>query len=454
MRTVNPIDSLRQDLKYGVRQLRMKPGFALAAVVSLALGIGANTAFFTMADQILLRLLPVHNPRELVQLRVEGGRFGSNSGDGQHTFSHPTYLALRDRNTVFSGLTGQLIEQASLIGEERSEMIGVALVAGNYFSVLGVRPYAGRLLTPEDDKQRNAHPVAVLQYDFWRNRFGGRPEMVGSTIRLNGSPFTVIGVAAPDFEGTNVGLPTHVWVPVMMKPTITPTWDELDNERYAWFYLFGRLKPGIAIDQAQAAMKVLYRQLQEEELKGEFFQKFPESRERFLRQNFTLIPAARGQSSLRFAFERPLIVLQWLAGAVLLIACTNVANLLLARAAARQKEVAIRGGLGASRVRLIRQLFVESLILAIAGGVAGVLLSAWLARGFLPLLPFDPANISLSTSPDLRILLFTTGITLLSALLFGLIPAFQGSRVPAGATLKEEAGAIAGGHAHVRLRKI
>ena len=224
MRTVNQIDSLRQDLKYGVRQLRMKPGFALAAVVSLALGIGANTAFFTMADQILLRLLPVHNPRELVQLRVEGGRFGSNSGDGQHTFSHPTYLALRDRNTVFSGLTGQLIEQASLIGEERSEMIGVALVAGNYFSVLGVRPYAGRLLTPEDDKQRNAHPVAVLQYDFWRNRFGGRPEMVGSTFRLNGSPFTVIGVAAPDFEGTNVGLPTHVWVPVTMKPTITPTW--------------------------------------------------------------------------------------------------------------------------------------------------------------------------------------------------------------------------------------
>src|SRR5206468_2201967 len=237
-------------------------------------------------------------------------------------------------------------------------------------------------------------------------------------------------------------------------PTITPTWDELDNERYTWFYLFGRLKPGIAIDQAQAAMKVLYRQRQEEELKGEFFQKFPESKERFLRQNFTLIPAARGQSSLRFAFERPLIVLQWLAGAVLFIACTNVANLLLARAAARQREVAIRGALGASRGRLIRQLFVESLILAIAGGVAGVLLSGWLARGFLRLLPFDPANISLSTSPDLRILLFTTGITLLSALLFGLIPAFQGSCVPAGATLKEEAGAIAGGHADVRLRKI
>src|SRR5438874_7944299 len=184
---MNWLASFPQDLKYGLRQLRLHPGFALTAILSLALGIGANTAFFTMMDQILLRLLPVHNPRELVQLRVEGGRFGSNSGDGQHTFSHPTYLALRDRNTVFSGLTGQLIEQASLIGEERSEMIGVALVAGNYFSVLGVVPHAGRLLMPDDDKQRNAHPVAVLQYDFWRNRFGGRLEMVGSTIRLKGS---------------------------------------------------------------------------------------------------------------------------------------------------------------------------------------------------------------------------------------------------------------------------
>ncbi len=440
-------------LKYGLRQLRMNPGFALTAILSLALGIGANTAFFTLVDQILLRLLPVDKPRELVQLRVEGGRVGSQSGDGVHTFSYPIYLALRDRNTVLSGLTGQLVQPCSLVGEDRSEMIGVGLVAGNYFDVLGVGVHAGRLLTPEDDKHRNGHPVAVLQYDFWRNRFAGKPEVVGSTIRLNGSPFTVIGISAPGFEGTDVGLPTQVWVPVMMKPTITPTWDELDNERYAWFYLFGRLKAGVTIEQAQAAMKVLFRQRQEEELKSEYFQKFPEMRERFLRQNFTLIPAAGGQSSLRFRFERPLIVLQWLVGAVLLISCTNIANLLLARAAARQREVAIRGALGASRGQLVRQLFVESLILAAAGGVAGLFLSTWLTQGLVRFLPFDPANISLSTTPDLRVLLFTTGITSLAALLFGLIPALQGSRVPAGATLKEEASAVAGGHAHVRLRK-
>jgi predicted permease len=454
MSNLNLIGSAWRDLKYGLRQLRLNPGFALTAVLSLALGIGANTAIFTLVDQIVIRLLPVHNPEELVQLRVEGGRFGSNNGDGVHTFSLPTYLALREQNTVFSGLTGQRIESASLIGEDPSEMIDVGLVAGNYFNLLGVQPYLGRLLTPDDDKTRNGHPVAVLDYNFWRNRFAGNHEIIGSSIHLNGSPFTVIGVSAPAFEGTDVGLPTQVWVPVTMKPTITPTWDALDDERYSWFYVFGRLKPGVNINQAQAAMRVLYRQRQEEELNDEYFQKHPESRESFLRQDLTLIPAGRGQSFLRLRFEAPLIVLQWLVAAVLLIACTNVASLLLARAASRQREVAIRAALGASRSQLIRQLLVESVILALVGGTAGLLLSSWMTKGLVRILPFDPGNLSLSTTPDLRILLFTTGITLLTALLFGLVPALQGSRVSPGGVLKEEAGSIAGGHGNVRLRKI
>jgi putative ABC transport system permease protein len=447
------LDSLRQDVRFGLRQLRLHPGFTLTAVLSLALGIGANTAIFTLVDQIVLRLLPVKNPRELVQLRVEGGRFGSNTGDDVHTFSYPTYVALRDHSTVFAGLTGQTIEEASLSGDERGEMIRVGLVGGNFFQVFGVEPLLGRLLTPEDDTTINGHPVAVLQYTFWRNRFAGDVNIVGSTIRLNGTPFTVIGVSAPGFEGTDVGLPTEAWTPVTMKAAILPARNDLEDERSAWFYLFGRLKPGAGIEQAQAAMRVLYRQRQQEELQGEFFQRFPEERERFLRQDFSLVPAGGGQSWLRSHFEAPLIVLQWLVGVVLLIACTNVANLLLARATARQREVAIRGALGASRGQLIRQFLLESMMLAAAGGAAGLLLSSWMTRGLIRVLPFDPANLSLSTTPDTRILLFSAAITLLTALLFGLAPALRGTRVAPGTTLKQEAGAIAGG-GHVRLRKV
>ena len=274
---------------------------------------------------------------------------------------------------------------------------------------------------------------------------------MGSTIRLNGTPFTVIGVADERFEGTDTGLPTEAWVPVTMKPTITPTWDELDNERYSWFYLFGRLKPGVTLEAAQAAMRVLYRQRQEEELKGEYFQQFPDERERFSKQSFVLEPASRGRSALRSRFEQPLVVLQGLVGLVLLIACANVASLLLARAAARRREIAIRAALGAPRGRIVRQLLLESLILAVAGGVAGLAVSTWLGRTLVGFLPYDPADLSLTTAPDLRILLFTLGVTLLAALVFGVVPALSGSNVSPGLTLKDET--VASGHGHVRLRK-
>jgi predicted permease len=441
------------EVRLALRSLLKTPVFTAVAVLSLALGIGANTAMFGLVDQILLRLLPVRDPRELVQLRAEGGRVGSQNGDGVGTFSHPAYLALRDQNTVLAGLTGQMPTGASLTTDDRSEGVGVGLVAGNFFDVFGVRPHLGRLLTADDDRGKNASPVVVLQYNFWQNRFAGKPEIVGGTIRLNGSPFTVVGVADARFQGTDTGIPTSMWVPVMMKPVITPTWDELENERYAWFYLFGRLNPGVTREQAESSLKVLWRQRQEQELKGEMFAKFPDQKERFLKQVFSLQPASRGQSNLRQRFEQPLIVLQWLVGLVLLIACANVANLLLARAAARQREMAIRTALGARRGQIVRQLLVESLVLAVAGGVAGVVLSAVLGRALLRLLPFDPANLSLVTTPDVRILSFTLTVTVLTAIVFGLVPALQGSRVTPGTTLKEEAGSVAGSHGHVRLRK-
>lgn len=445
---------LGQDLRYGVRLLRLNPGFAATAILSLALGIAANTSIFTLTDQILLRLLPVQNPRELVQFRMEGGRVGSQSGDGLHTFSYPMYAAFRDRNTVFSGLTGQYTDRLSLLAGDRGEMVETGWVAANFFQVLGVKPFIGRVLTAEDDRPEGGAAVVVLQYAFWQSRYAGRQDVLGSTIRLNGALFTVVGVAAPEFGGTNAGILTQLWAPVTSRIALSPTWQEdLKDERYAWFYLSARLKPDVTLPQAEAAMRVLHDQRKQEELQGEFFAKFPDTRDRFLRQTLNLVPADRGLSALRRTFERPLVVLQWLVGVVLLIACTNVAGLLLARATARQREVAIRSALGASRSQMARQLFIESVILAIAGGAAGLALSTWLTRGLVRFLPYDPAVLSLSIRPDGRVLLFTMAVTLGTAVLFGLLPALRGSRIPAAATLKDEAGSVTGGLAHVRLRK-
>lgn len=452
--TINWLDVLVQDLRYGFRQLRLRPGFAIAAILSLALGIGANTAIFSLVDQLLLRLLPVENPHALVQLRLDGARPGGNWGDGLHTFPFPTYLALRDRNAVFSGLTGQRVESVNLLDDGGTSSIAVALVAGNYFQVLGVRPSLGRVLGPDDDRVLNGHPVAVLQYDFWRSQYQGRPQMVGETIRLNGAPFTVVGVAAETFEGTSVGVPTKVFVPVTMQPAVAPTIPGLKDERPAWFYPFARLKPGVTLAQAEASMKLLYRERVEEELNQSYFSKFPEARADLLKQTFSLEPGERGDSGLRGRFERPLIVLECLAAVVLLIACTNIAGLLLARGAARRRDLAIRRAIGAGRGRIIGQLFAESVIVAVAGAAAGLVLGTWLTELLIALLPAGTNAISLSSTPDTRVLAFTIAVTIATSLVFGLIPAWQNSQIGPSLILREEAGAIAGGRTHVRFRKL
>ena len=454
MNTVGWFDIVALDFRFGLRQLRLNPGFALAAILSLALGIGANTAIFTLVDQLLLRLLPVENPRELVQLRVDGVRPGGNWGDGQHTFPYPTYLALRDRNAVFSGVTGQRVESVNLLDDDGGSSIAVALVAGNYFQVLGVRSHLGRLLQPDDDRTLNGHPVAVLQYDFWQSRYQGHERIVGATIRLNGAPFTVVGVAAPGFEGTSVGIPTKAFVPIAVQTTIAPTIPRLSDERAAWFYPFARLKPNVTLAQAEASMKVLYRQHLGEELYQSYFSKFPEARESLLKQVFSLEPADRGDSGLRRRFERPLLILEGLAAVVLLIACTNIAGLLLARGAARRSDLAIRRAIGAGRGRIIGQLFAESALVAVAGAAAGLVLGTWLTRALIALLPPGTSDISLSATPDTRVLVFTIAVTALTSMLFGLLPAWQNSQVAPVSALREESGSAAGGRAHMRVRKL
>jgi predicted permease len=448
------VEALCADVKYGVRQLRAQPGFALAAGLSLALGIGANTAIFTLSDQIMLRLLPVRNPRELVQLEAGPRRFGNNNGDSAHTFSYPAYRVLQERSGAVADLTGARTVRSSFAAGGSSEMIDASLAAGNYFSVMGVPPHLGRLLTPEDNRFRNGHPVAVLQYDFWRTRFSGSPSAVGSTILLSGAPFTVIGVAAPGFEGPDVGSPVRVWVPVMMLPTLAPASDYLNDERSTWFYLTARLKPGITLERAQSALRVLYRQRQQEELNGEYFQQYPSDRDIFLRQTLSLAPAARGQSGLRNQFAKPLIVLEWLVGLILLTACANVANLLLARSAAREREIAVRTALGASRGRLVRQALAECAVLAVAAGAASLVLGAWLTRALIRMLPGDPMSLSLESSPDGRIFAFTALTTLATVFVFGLAPAWRGTLVTPGVAMNAGTAGAGGTGAHVRMRKM
>lgn len=454
MNTITWLDVLMQDVRYGFRQLRLRPGFAIAAILSLALGVGANTAIFTLVNQLLLRMLPVDNPQALVRLRLEGARPGGNWGDGLHTFPYPTYLALRDRNSVFSGMTGQRVEAASLLDKDGSASIAVAMVAGNYFEVIGVRPHLGRLLNPDDDRALNGHPVVVLQFDFWQSQYQGRREIVGDTIRLNGAPFTVVGVAAERFEGTNVGVPIKVFAPIAMMPTIAPTMPELTDERAAWFYPFARLKPGVTIEQADAAMKVLYQQRVEEEVQQSYFSKFPGSRDTLRQQRFSLEPGDRGDSSLRERFEQPLLVLESLAGVVLLIACINIAGLLLARGAARRRDLAIRRAIGAARGRIAGQLFAESALVAVAGAGTGLLLGVWLTDVLIAFLPVGDNDISLSATPDARVLGFTIVVTVVTAMLFGLLPAWQSSEVAPVSVLREDSGSVAGGRRHVRFRKL
>src|SRR5262245_17584942 len=431
-----------QDLKYGARLLTKAPGFTLIAALSLALGIGANTTIFTLINAVLLNPLPVEDPSQLVSVfttdeRNQGGQLGFLQ------LSPLNYADLRDKNETLSGMTAHqgIALNVAVNGGEPQQVFG-EIVTGNYFSLLGAKPIIGRTFTPDEDRNPGERLVAVLGYGEWQTRFGGDPSVVSKTMTINGQSFAILGVMPKGFKGTNaIGAPA-LWVPYMTYPVTTNGFfAELirpDQRRGLVFDVTGRLKPGVSVSQAEANLKTLARQLAQE---------YPNENGG---RGITIVPLAHatGNPGLRQH------LLMTIVGLVLLIACANVANLLLARAAVRQKEIAVRLPLGASRRRLVMQLLTEGTLLALLGGTAGLLLAYW-AQGLLwsfrpPFLQADAVDLH----PDLRVLLFTIGVSIVTGIVFGLAPAVQASRPDLVVELKEKTGAPAGANRLFSLRNM
>ncbi len=423
------LESFAADIRFAMRMLAKTPAVTCVALLSIALGIGANTAIFSLLDSVMLRLLPVQNPQELVQVAMR--RPQSPNRPGQ-VFSNPLWEQVRDHQNVFSNAFAWSKANFDLADGGEAQKIAGIYVSGDYFRTLGVAPAAGRLLTSDDD-QRGCSGAAVISYGFWQQHYGGAESAIGSSIRLSGHLFPVVGVTPPKFFGADVGQNFDVAIPLCAEAIERGKKSLLDERAGWWLTVMARLKPGVSAEQAAAGLNTVASQIFTAALPAWE----PADQKSFLSRTFTMLPGSTGLSSLRQQYTRPLEALMVVVGLVLLIACANIASLMLARSAARQKEIAVRYALGASRSRLIRQILTESILLSTSGALLGLLLARWGEALLVRMVSTNRVNVSLDLSMDRTVLFFTAGIAVLTGLLFGVLPAIRGTRISLASAMKE-----------------
>src|SRR5579863_1019724 len=435
--------TLLQDLRYGLRMLAKNPGFTAVAVLTLALGIGANTAIFSLIDAVLLKTLPVAHPEELVLMRWESPHVVTDF------LPYPTFAQLRDSSQAFDGMFAFC---SPWLGTDVDGKPGIAsgqLVSGSFFSVLGVRAIRGRTFTAEEDRVPGGDPVAVISHRYWKRQFALDPAAVGKSITVNGLPFTIIGVTPPEFDGVSVGDARDIWIPMMMQGQVMNGRMLLNDPKGWYFEIMARRKPGVSLEQASASLNVAYQQIARQETGARIT---PEVERELASQKIELLPASRGLSDLRERFAQPLLILMALVGLILLISCANVASLLLAKASARQKEIAVRAALGAGRVRIIRQFLTESLLLAVLGGLAGLLFAHYGNELLLALPLANGRPLDITVRPDGTTLIFTACVALLATVLFGLAPAWNAAGVDLNAAINANTRSVAAGGGNQRSR--